>query len=168
MGNVGALPAGRTRDTETHLPDTQQFDQKVIGESTVEHLTDQVDITSQSRLEHDRHVGCVEQFNGVASPLTPHLARLDWNFNPESLQVNDDGENRNCRKEVHDIRQPFPVESFFQSSGFIVPSKQEVEKGDDGSFEFGASASVDGVGGEGFPNNVFTNVGSDKEGDTGS
>jgi len=43
-----------------------------------------------------------------------------------------------------------------------------VEKGDDGTFKLGSSASVDGVGRECFPDDVFTNVGSDKERDTGS
>jgi len=43
-----------------------------------------------------------------------------------------------------------------------------VEKGDDGTFKLGSSTSVDSVGRERFPNNVFTDVGSDKERDTGS
>ena len=43
-----------------------------------------------------------------------------------------------------------------------------MEKSNDGTFEFGSSASVDSVWGECFPDDVFTNVGSDEEGDTGS
>jgi hypothetical protein len=82
----------------THLPDTEKLDEKIIGESVKQHLTDKVDVTSQGRFEHDGHVGSIKQLDGVCTSLTPHLARLDWDFNPESLQVNDDGENNNSRK----------------------------------------------------------------------
>jgi hypothetical protein len=43
-----------------------------------------------------------------------------------------------------------------------------VEESDDCSFEFWTSTSVDSVGGKGFPDDVFANVGSYEEGDTGS
>jgi hypothetical protein len=43
-----------------------------------------------------------------------------------------------------------------------------MEKGNDCTFKLGSSASVDGVGRECLPDDVFTNVGSDKERDTGS
>jgi hypothetical protein len=43
-----------------------------------------------------------------------------------------------------------------------------MEKGDNGTFEFGSSTRVDSVGRECFPNDVFTNVGSDEKRDTGS
>ena len=43
-----------------------------------------------------------------------------------------------------------------------------MEEGDDGAFEFGASAGIDGCGGEGFPNDGFADVGGDEEGDAAS
>ena len=39
-----------------------------------------------------------------------------------------------------------------------------MEEGDDGTFEFGPAAGVDGIRREGFPDDVFANVGSDKQG----
>jgi hypothetical protein len=43
-----------------------------------------------------------------------------------------------------------------------------VEEGDDGTFEFGTTTSVDGGGRERFPDDGFTNVGGDEQRDTGS
>lgn len=43
-----------------------------------------------------------------------------------------------------------------------------MEESDDGTLKLGPSTRVDGSGRECFPDNVFANVGSDKERDTGS
>jgi hypothetical protein len=152
----------------TCLPNTEELDEEVVRESVEQHLTDEVDVTGQGGLEHDGHVGGVEQLDGVGSSLTSHLARLDGDFDSESLEVDDDGKDDNGGQEVHDIGQSFPVECFLERSRLVVPGKQQVEKGNDGTFEFGSSTSVDGVGGECLPDDVFTDVGSDKERDTGS
>ena len=66
-------------------------------------MTDEVDVAGQSRLEHDGHVGGVEQLNGVRSSLTSHLARLDGDFDAESLEVDDGSENSNGSQKVHDV-----------------------------------------------------------------
>lgn len=42
------------------LPDTEEADQEVVGESGEEHLADQEDVGGESRLQHDGHVGGVE------------------------------------------------------------------------------------------------------------
>src|SRR5690242_18623511 len=47
------------------LPDTKELDKKVIREAAVQHLADQEDVGGQSRLQHNRHVGGVEQADGV-------------------------------------------------------------------------------------------------------
>lgn len=51
--------------TLTSLPDTDHLDQKVVAEARVEHLTEEEDVGRQSRLEHDGHVGGVEETDGV-------------------------------------------------------------------------------------------------------
>ena len=98
--------------------------------------------------------------------MTSHLGRLDGNFDSESLEVNDDGKDGDGSKEVHNVWEPLPVESLFESSGLVVPGEEEVEEGDNGTLKFWTSTRVDSVGGEGFPNDRLANVGRDKEGDT--
>jgi hypothetical protein len=49
-----------------------------------------------------------------------------------------------------------------------MPREQEVEHRDDGTFEFGATADVDGGGGEGLPDDGLADVGGDKQVDAGS
>ena len=47
------------------LPDTEKTDEEVVREAAVEHLADQEDVGGQGRLQHDGHVGGVEQADGV-------------------------------------------------------------------------------------------------------
>ena len=47
------------------LPDTEKTDKEVVREAAVEHLADQEDVGGQGRLQHDGHVGGVEQADGV-------------------------------------------------------------------------------------------------------
>jgi hypothetical protein len=155
-------------DDSTHLPYAEKLDEEVVGESVEEHLTDEVDITGQGGLEHDGHVGGVEELDGVRTSLTPHLARLDGDFNPESLQVDDDSKDDDGSQKVHDVGESFPVESFLESTRLVVPSEEQVEESDNSTFELGTSTGVDSVGGECLPDDVFANVGSDEERDTRS
>lgn len=53
-----------------------------------------------------------------------------------------------------------------ESLALVAPGEQEVEESDDSTLELGTTASVDGGGGEGLPNDALTNVGSNEEGDT--
>jgi len=152
----------------THLPDTEKLDEEVVGEPGRKHLRDQEDVGGQGALEHDGHVGGVEQLDGVRASLTAHLGRLDGNFNPETLQVDDRGEHGNGSEQVHDVWKSLPVEGLLERTSLVVPSEQEVEQGNDGTFEFGATASVDSVGGEGFPDDLLADVCSDEQRDTGS
>ena len=84
------------------------------------------------------------------------------------MEVDDGSENSNGSQKVHDVGESFPVECLLERSRLVVPGEQQVEKSDNGTLEFGSSASVDSVWRECLPNDVFTNVGSDKERDTGS
>jgi len=47
------------------LPDTEELDEKVVRETAVQHLADQENVGRQSRLQHDGHVGGVEEADGV-------------------------------------------------------------------------------------------------------
>jgi hypothetical protein len=53
------------RSTVLGLPDTEEADQQVLREAREEHLADQEDVGRESGLQHDGHVGGVEQTDGV-------------------------------------------------------------------------------------------------------
>ncbi len=129
----------------THLPNAEETDEEVVREPRRKHLADEEDVTGESRLEHDRHVRSIEQLDRVSPPLAPHLTALDRNLDPESLEVDDRSEYRDCREEVRNVRQPFPVKRLFQRAGLVRVSEQKVEESDDGSLELRSAAGVDSV-----------------------
>lgn len=151
-----------------HLPDAEESDEEVCWESRGEHLRDQEHVAGQSALEHDWHVGRVEQLDGVGASLTSHLARLDWDLDPEALEVDDQGEDEHCGEEVHNVGQSLSVKRLLERSGLVVPGEEEVEEGNDSALKLWASTGVDSVGGEGLPDDVLANVGSDEQGNTRS
>jgi hypothetical protein len=80
------------------LPNTNKTDKEIVRETRVQHLADQEDVRAESRLEHDRHVGSVEQTNRVGSTHAPLAGRLDRDFNAEALEVDNSGENQESGK----------------------------------------------------------------------
>jgi hypothetical protein len=63
VGNTrGGVKLGRSL---TGLPDSEELDEDVLGEARVQHLTDEEDVGAKSGLQHDGHVGGVEQADGV-------------------------------------------------------------------------------------------------------
>jgi hypothetical protein len=77
------------------LPNTDESDQEVVGEAAVKHLRDKENVGRESALQHDWHVGSVEETDGVRSSHAPLAAALDWDFNAEALKIDDgceDGE----------------------------------------------------------------------------
>lgn len=120
------------------------------------------------RLEHDGHVRGVEELNGVRATLSTEAVALDRNFDAEALEVNDDGKYGKRSDEIHHVRETFTPESFAQGATFVIPCEEKVEQRNDSTLEFGAAAGVDGGRGKGLPDNRFTDVGSDEEGDTGT
>ena len=163
---------GNTRGCEklgralTGLTDSEQLDKDVVREARVQHLRNQEDVGGQSGLEHDRHVGGVEQTDGVGTAHATLAGRLDGDLNAEALQVDDSGENEKSGQKVHDVREVLTVESLVQSTLLVVPGEKQVEQGNDSTLELGATASVDGSGGEGLPDDRLANVGSNEQGDT--
>lgn len=150
----------------TSLPDSDHLDQKVVAEARVEHLTDEEDVGGQSRLEHDGHVGGVEETDGVRTAHTTLARGLDGNLDAETLEVDDSGEDGNSSDQVHDVGQVLAVESLLEGELLVGPGDQKVNKGDDGTLEFRTSASVDGGRRESLPDDRLANVGSDEERNT--
>lgn len=126
-------------------------------------MADDKDVTGEGGFEHDGHVGRVEEFDGVSSSLSSVSVALDRNFDSESLEIDDEGEDGDGRDEIHDVGESFPVECLLQRSSLVVPSEEEMEEGDDGSFEFGSSTGVDGRRRESLPDDRLADVGRDEE-----
>ena len=72
-------------------------------------------------------------------------------------------EDNECSKQIHDVRKVLAVESLPKRPLLVGPCKEEVEKGNDGAFKLGSSASIDGGWGESLPDNRFANIGSDEQ-----
>lgn len=156
---------GRNR---AHLPNSEQLDEDVLRPPAEQHLTDEEDVGRQSALEHDGHVGGVEELDGEGSSLTPESVVLDGDLDPEPLEVDDGRKDGDGSDEVHDVGELVSVEGLLESSRLVVPGEEEMEEGDDGSFELCSSSGVDGGRGEGLPDDGFADVGSDEERDSGS
>jgi hypothetical protein len=159
----GGVKLGRSL---TGLPNSEELDQDVLREARVQHLADKEDVGAESGLEHDGHVGGVEEADGVRTAHATLAGRLDGNLNTEALEVDDSGEHKEGSQEVHDVGQVLAVESLVQGTLLVGPGEEKVEKSDDGTLELGATAGVDGRGREGLPNNRLANVGSNEQRDT--
>lgn len=51
----------------TGFPDTEKLDEEVVGKARVHHLADEEDVGREGGLEHDGHVGRVEETDGVGA-----------------------------------------------------------------------------------------------------
>jgi hypothetical protein len=149
----------------TGFPDANELHEQVIAEAAVEHLADYEDVGGQCRLQHDGHVGGVEEADGVGAAHAALTGGFYGDFHAEALQVDDGGEDGKGREEVHDVGEVLAVEGFAEGALFVGPGEEKMEESDDCAFEFGAAACVDGSRGERFPDDGFADVGRDKEGD---
>lgn len=150
------------------LPDTEESDEEVVGETRVQHLADEEDVGAQSRLQHDGHVGGVEQADGVGATHATLTGGLDGDLNTEALEIDDSSEDEKSSQQVHDVRQVLAVERFAQSTLLVGPGQEQMEESNDGTLELGATASVDGSGREGLPDDRLADVGGNEKRDTAS
>lgn len=163
---------GNTRGSEKlggtllGLPDTEKLDEEVVREAVVEHLADQEDVGGKSRLQHDGHVGGVEQTDGVRATNTTLAGGLDRNLNAETLEVDDGTEDNDCGNQVHDVGEVLAVESLLERNSLVGPGEEQVDKGNESTLELRTTTGVDGGGGEGLPHDGLADVGGNEERDT--
>jgi len=148
------------------LPSAEKTNKEVRAVTLVQKLGEEVKVGHEGGLEDDRDVRCVEQLDWVRALLATVLLVLDREINTEALEVDDNNEDEDGSEQVRDVGEILAVESFLERTDFVGTGDEEMEKGNDRAFELGTTASVDGSGGEGFPNNVLTDVCGDEEGDT--
>ena len=150
------------------VPNTEETDEEVVGEARVQHLADEEDVGGQSRLQHDRHVGSVEQADGVRTAGTTLAGALDGDLDTEALEVDDGNEDDNGGNQVHDVGEVLAVESLLESTLLVGPGHEEVEESDDGTLELRATTGVDGGRRESLPHDGLANVGGNEQRDTAS
>ena len=116
-------------------------------------------------MQHDRHVGGVEEFDGIGSSLSAESVRLYRDLDTESLKVDNGGENDGGGNEVHNVWKASTPEGLTEGTALVVPSEEEMEEGNESTLEFRSTAGVDSGGRECLPDDGLANVGSDKERD---
>mmetsp|Transcript_30829 Transcript_30829/g.66633 ORF Transcript_30829/g.66633 Transcript_30829/m.66633 type:complete len:351 (+) Transcript_30829:714-1766(+) len=148
------------------LPLAENAHQDIGGSAVVQQLTDEVEVGNQSSLKDDRHVGSVEQFDGVCTLLSTVLLVLNGEDNPPSLEVDDNDKHENRGGEVGQVGQILSVHGLLDGADLVIARDEQVEQCDDGTFELGTASGVDGGGTEGLPHDVLANVGGDEETDS--
>lgn len=113
------------------------------------------------------HVAGVEETDGVRPALASEAVRLDGDLDPETLEVDHEGEDGDGRDEVHHVRETLAVEGLLERARLVVPREHEMEKRDQRALKLGSTARVDGGGGEGLPHDRLADVGRDEEVDAG-
>jgi hypothetical protein len=76
-------------------------------------------------------------------PSSPKAVTLDEDLDPETLQVDDGGEDDDGRDEVHNVRETFPPKRFMECTSRIAPNEDEIEQSKDSTLEFGSTSNVD-------------------------
>ena len=66
----------------------------------VQELREEVQVGDQGRLKDDRHVGSVEEFDGVFSLLTTKFGVLYGEVHTPTLEINNYQEDQNCREKI--------------------------------------------------------------------
>lgn len=145
------------------LPGAEKTDEKVLRKARVEHLGDEEDIGGEGGLQHDWHVGGVEEADWVGAAGAALAGGLDWDLDAETLEVDDGGEDRECREQVHDVWKVLAVERLVEGALLVWPGGKEVEERDNGTLELWTTAGVDGGWRESFPDDGLADVGGNEE-----
>lgn len=81
------------------------------------------------------------------------------------LEIDDDEDDEDCGEQIAYIRRVLPIESLLQGVELVRLGQQEVEESNDGALELSALLRADGDGRETLPEDDFTDVGGNEEGD---
>ena len=84
------------------IPNTEKGDEEVTGESSWEHLRDDVQVGDKRRLEDDRDVGSVEKLDGVGGVLASVSDRFDWQIDSDTWKEISRKRTRSARESCGD------------------------------------------------------------------
>lgn len=82
------------------------------------------------------------------------------------MEVDDNQKDQHGREEIGQVRQVAAVECLLNRADLVVAGDQQVDQSNESAFKLGSTASVDGGGGEGLPDDALADVGRDEEGNT--
>lgn len=150
------------------MPLSQGSDEERALELSEQQLREEVEVGDQSGLEHDGDVGGIEELDGVVLFVGLDVLVFDGDVDSESLEVDDDQENEDGGKKAVDVGISRSVEGLLEGRDLVGSGDQKVEQSNDSTFIFSSLFGLDGHGGEGLPEDVFADVDSNEEGDTGS
>lgn len=119
-------------------------------------------------MQNDRNVRCVEELDGIAAVLSTVACGLDREIDAEALEVYDYSKDEDGGQEVHQVGEVLTVEGLAQAANLVLTCCEQVEKSDNGTFEFGSAAGVDSCRRERLPYDGFANVGGNEQRDTRS
>lgn len=153
----------------SNTPLTQETNDEVTTEVSVEHLGEEVKVGNKSGLEDDRHVGGVEELNGIRLNSTSNSVVLEGDINLETLEVNDNDENKSGRDQTSQVGEVRSVESVLESDELVVNNEQTVEEIQNSTFILFSFETRNRIsnGGERFPDDGFANVDGDEDGNSG-
>ena len=158
----------KLRRTFLGFPGANELDKQIVGEASIEHLADHEDVGRECGLQHDGHIGGVEESDGIRAAHAALARGLDRNFDAEALEIDDGRKYGEGRQQIHDVREMLSVEGFAESAGLVGPGHQEVEKSNNCALEFFTTTGVNGRRGESLPYNGLADVCRDEEGDSRS
>lgn len=124
------------------------------------------EVRNKGSLKNDWDVGSVEQLDWVWLGLALNSVALDSKINSESLEENDDEEDKNSWEQVDKIWEFRSVEWMLDSLEFIGSEEDGVEEGNDWSLVLLSVGSGLGDGGEWLPDDGLADVDGNEEGDT--
>ena len=166
------------------LPSTDDSDEEVVGEASVQHLADQEEIGGESGLQpiasvskshcgqlgsldlHDGHIGGVEEADWVAASHATLAVALNWKLDTERLEIDHSGEDETGGQEVGHVWQIWAEESLTKSEWLVWPGDEKVDEGENGTLELRATASVDSHWAESLPKDLLADIGGNEERDT--
>lgn len=78
-------------------------------------------------MENDRHVGGVEEFDGIGLNCSSDSFILEGDVNLETLEIDDDDENEGGRDETRQVWQMGAVECVLKSMQLVINHEETME-----------------------------------------
>ena len=149
------------------MSSSQKLNNDVATVSLVQKLRDEVSIRNNGCLEDNGDIGSVEQFDRIGLGMSVDVLVLDRQIHLETLEVHNDQKHKHGGHQIGKVWKVVAIECFLQGATLIGSCCQQMEQCNYSAFEFGTTASVNGRRAESFPNNILTDIRSNKQRNSG-
>lgn len=147
-------------------PLAQELNKQVVWPSHEQNLRSNEDVRGQGRLQHNGHVGGVEQSDWVQGIRAPLSSRLNGDLYSETLQVHNGQEHEDGGQNLEHIGQVLSVECLQNGSSLVRSGAQKMEQGDHCTIKLGTLTSRGSGWSKSLPHDFFAHVGSSEQGNT--